>query len=134
VIAVDTSVAVAATVSWHEAHDAARTAATGSAIPVHARLESYSVLTRLPAPHRLAPEVAAELLQGWFPAARVLVPDASLATSLVERLAAIPISGSAVYDALVGLTAADHGVELVTRDRRAARTYEALGVAHRVLP
>jgi len=41
--------------------------------------------------------------------------------------------GGAVYDALIGLTAARHGAELVTRDVRAAATYEALAVPHRVI-
>jgi predicted nucleic acid-binding protein len=37
------------------------------------------------------------------------------------------IAGGAVYDALVGLAAADHGLTLATRDARAKPTYEAVG-------
>jgi len=133
VIALDMSVVVAAVLSWHEAHEVARRAAVGGSIPAHALLEAYSVLTRLPAPHRVAPEVAEELLSGWFPAVRVLVPEPGLASVIVQRLAAAGIAGGAVYDALIGLTAAHRGAELLTRDARAAATYEALSVPHRVI-
>jgi toxin FitB len=42
-------------------------------------------------------------------------------------LSELGIAGGAVYDALVGLAAVDHGAMLATRDRRAAATYEAVG-------
>jgi predicted nucleic acid-binding protein len=38
------------------------------------------------------------------------------------------ISGGAVYDAIVALTAAHHGRTLLSCDRRAARTYDRLGI------
>ena len=38
------------------------------------------------------------------------------------------IAGGAVYDALVGATARSHAMTLISRDRRARMTYEALGV------
>jgi len=81
----------------------------------------------------VVPEVAEELLSGWFPTVRVLVPAPGLASVIVQRLAGAGIAGGAVYDALIGLTAAQHGAELVTRDVRAAATYEALAVPHRVI-
>lgn len=131
--ALDTSVVVAAVLSWHEAHEAARRAAIGAGLAAHALLESYSVLTRLPAPHRLAPEVAGALLAGWFPPERVLVPAPAVMRSIVPRLAEAGIGGGAVYDALIGLTAAEHGAELRTRDHRAAATYDALSVPYRLV-
>ena len=42
-------------------------------------------------------------------------------------LGQLGISGGAVYDALVGLAAAEHGSVLATRDARARSTYEAVG-------
>ena len=132
-IALDTSVVVAALLGCHEAHEAARQAARGGAIPAHALLESYSVLTRLPAPHRLAPDVASRLLAGWFPAGRLLLPSSGLVASLVARLADAGIGGGSAYDALVGLTAAEHGAELRTRDQRAAVTYDALSVPYQLV-
>lgn len=59
----DTSVLVPALLSWHERHDDARRAVHGvRGVPAHVLVESYSVLTRLPAPSRLAPAAAADLL------------------------------------------------------------------------
>lgn len=131
--ALDTSVVVAALVGWHEAHVVARRAASGNAVPAHVLIETYSVLTRLPAPHRFSTAVAGSLLQGWFPPRRVLVPPDDLSRSIIERSVAAGIGGGASYDALIGLTAMSHGLELVTRDARAARSYDALGVAHQLL-
>lgn len=49
--AVDTSLVVAAFASWHERHEAARRAMDGGVRLIeHCALETYSVLTRLPAP------------------------------------------------------------------------------------
>ena len=126
--ALDSSVVVAALLGWHDAHEAAHRAAAGNAIPAHALLESYAVLTRLPAPHRIAPADAEMLLAGWFPPERVLLPSARLTTGIVARFARAGVSGGACYDALVGLTASGHGLALLTRDQRAARTYDALQI------
>lgn len=133
-IALDTSIVVAAVSGWHAAHDTSRKAATGGAIPAHALAEAYAVLTRLPSPYLMPFDVAAQLLRSWFPAARILVPPASLARSVVDRLASAEVVGGAVYDGIVALTAAAHNAELLTRDRRAARTYERLEVPFRLVP
>jgi len=82
----------------------------------------------MPPPHRLAPLVVMELLERWFPAERTLVPSAVLSRVLVRRCAENGIDGGAVYDALVGLTSAEAGGSLLTRDTRAARTYRRLGI------
>jgi hypothetical protein len=82
----------------------------------------------MPAPHRLAPDVVAGLLDRWFPVERTLVPSPALATSIVSRCAARGIEGGAVYDALVSLTAAEATRRLLTLDARASRTYRRLGI------
>ena len=51
-----------------------------------------------------------------------------VARRLVDILSGLGIAGGAVYDALIGLAAVEHGVELATRDLRAKATYEAVGV------
>lgn len=124
---------VAALVQWHEGHEAARQQAHGQVVPAHAYLESYAVLTRLPGPERLDPRTARELLAAWFPPERVVPPPADAVVGLVERMSAAGIAGGAACDALVALTAAAHGHELRTRDRRAERTYQRLGVAYRLV-
>lgn len=52
---------------------------------------------------------------------------------LVDSLVAREIGGGGTYDGLVALTAARHGARLLSRDRRAARVYEALGVEFELL-
>jgi predicted nucleic acid-binding protein len=133
-IAIDSSVAVAAFASWHERHADARRALSGDyAIVAHAAVETYSVLTRLPAPHRVAPGVAAEFLRRQF-ARPWLTLDARSQSELPERLAALGVAGGAVYDALVGLTAAAAGAALASCDERAFRVYELCGVQVQPLP
>lgn len=127
-IAADTSVVVAALAGWHEGHDAAAAAVTGGVrLPAHCLVETYSVLTRLPSPHRFAPRLARELLQATFVDEPLTLGGAAYA-ELLLRLAQAGISGGAAYDALIGVTAAHHGALLLSRDRRAARVYAALGV------
>jgi hypothetical protein len=43
------------------------------------------------------------------------------------------ITGGAVYDGLVAMSAAAHGATLLTLDRRAVPTYRRSGVRHRLL-
>lgn len=87
----------------------------------------------MPPPHRLAAEVVAELLERWFPADRILVPSANLSRDLVSRCNDAAVEGGAVYDALIGLTAAEADTTLVTRDQRAALTYRRVDVEFRIV-
>jgi predicted nucleic acid-binding protein len=125
---VDTSVAVALAVADHEHHDDTfeRTRGRRLGLCGHAAFETFSVLTRLPAPARRTPATVARLLATNFPQSRFLDADASAA--LLARLDAIGVAGGSVYDALVGATAAAHGLPLASRDRRALETYRALAV------
>ena len=126
--AADTSVVVAALASWHEGHAAASAAiAAGVLLPAPALLESYSVLTRLPPPHRFEPRVARDLLRATF-GGPPLTLDAGAHAALLDRLVEAGISGGAAYDALIGATSAGHDALLLTRDPRAVRVYSALGV------
>ena len=82
--AADSSVIVAAFASWHESHAQAADALSDDAsVPAHAALEAYSVLTRLPAPHRVEPEPVREFLVDRF-AERYLVLDAGGYRALVD--------------------------------------------------
>ena len=64
----DTSAVVAAFASWHENHEAARRALDGGLnLIAHCALESYSVLTCLPPPHRASGTVVREYLEARFP-------------------------------------------------------------------
>lgn len=131
--AADTSVCVPAVLSWHPDHEACRRAAAGAAVPAHALLETYAVLTRLPAPHRVAADVAHQVLAAWFPPSRVL-NGRRASGEVLSLLAGAGLGGGSTYDALIGLTAVDHGAVLVTKDARSVRTLAALDVPHRLLP
>lgn len=129
--ACDTSVAVAALDPSHEAHRACRRALVDlrPVLAGHAAFETYSVLTRLPLPLRLSADQAATVLAAAFPGDCWL--DAAGTRVLRERLAGLGIVGGSVYDALVGQAAVDNHHTLLTRDRRAERTYRSLGVEYR---
>jgi len=130
-IAVDTSVAVARFASWHEAHDAARRALGETAVLIgHCALEAYSVLTRLPSPHRAPGDLVYQFLERQFPAAPLLL-DPDEQRRLPGRMVALGITGGAVYEAFVALTASADGATLVSLDRRAMATYQRCGVAAR---
>lgn len=132
-IAVDSSVAIAAFGEWHELNEeATKVLDDGAAIPAHALLETYSVLTGFPPPHRAPAEVVASWIEDRFSAV-LPPPSAEEQRNLVRTLAEAGRTGGAVYDALVALTAARAGTTLVTADRRAVAVYELLGVEIRLL-
>lgn len=106
---VDTSCIVAAVCAWHphhfqtaaeiERHLAARERLATAA---HALAESYAVLTRFPAPHRLSPADALALLEGNFiDRAQVVALDAGGYRALLRRAGSEGISGGRTYDALI---------------------------------
>lgn len=132
-IALDSSVVIASFGSWHEHHDVARNVLrVAPGLPAHAALEAYSVLTRLPEPFRAEPPIVAEFLDRTFPSAR-LVLDPEGQAALPALLASLGISGGAVYDALIAVTASTSGAEIVTLDRRAFATYERCAASARLL-
>ncbi len=132
-IAPDTSVIVAAFASWHELHEAAdRAVRQGTRLIGHCAVETYSVLTRLPPPHRAPASLVRQFLEARF-GDDWLVLDASGLAGILFRLPDLMISGGATYDALVAATAAQAGATLISIDRRAASTYQRCGVEHRLL-
>lgn len=127
-VLVDTSVAIALSVADHEAHadtvEALRDRTLGLA--GHAWFETFSVLTRLPPPARRLPGDVSRMLTHNFPHSRFL--DSRTQRALTNRVVELGIAGGAIYDALVGAAANQHGLTLVTRDRRAIPTYRSLDV------
>jgi predicted nucleic acid-binding protein len=125
---VDTSVAVALVLADHPGHKTVFEALERRRLGLagHAAFETYSVLTRLPAPARRTPASAARLIAVNFPQSRFLSAEA--AADLLPSLAPAGIAGGSVYDALVGYTAKAHGLVLATRDERARTTYRGLDI------
>lgn len=126
--AADTSLVVAAFASWHEHHEPARRVVdAGVRLIEHCALETYSVLTRLPPPHRSPADVVRDFIRARFPQPFLRLGASAwraFALGLPER----GVLGGAAYDALVAATAAGNQAELVTCDRRAAAVYESYGV------
>ncbi|SRR5712691_3111071 len=123
-IALDSSVIVAALLSWHESHPAAsraveRAMAASVVIPAHALFESYAVITRLPAPYRLAPSDALTLLRGNFAKTRIAAIHSRNVWPLLEEIASDGLGGGVTYDAIIYKTAAEAGAtELLTLNER----------------
>jgi hypothetical protein len=133
VIAPDTSVLVAGFATWHEGHEsAARALNRGVHLVAHTAVEAYSVLTRLPPPHRVAPGAVHTYLTD-ITSRDYLTLDAKSHRDLVDHLAERNVTGGATYDALVGFTAKAAGATLLTRDLRAVRTYEQLRVEYELV-
>jgi len=131
--AADTSVVLPALLSDHDAHQGAAEALSACTTTIaHVTLEAYSVLTRLPPPHRAEANTAAAVLQARLAQTYVTL-SARTCASAPSHMAAAGVSGGSAYDGLIALTALEHGIELVSRDTRAARTYRALGVRFRLL-
>lgn len=105
--ALDASVIVAALQSWHKHHAAAQAAVDGCLssgepvlLPSRALLESFSVMTRLPVPHRLNADVALTLLEKTFKeSVQVVNLPAEEHWNLLRDLRDRGVSGGAVYDA-----------------------------------
>jgi predicted nucleic acid-binding protein len=128
VITADSSVVIAAATSWHVAHDVAVRALEGAeaALVAHVAYETTAALSRMPEGHRVAAEVVLVWLEQRFKGEWLSLPSQAAHRALrtaVEQ----GIRGGALYDALVGATAAHHRRVLLTADRRAAPVYRALG-------
>ncbi|ORV14009.1 PIN domain-containing protein [Mycobacterium celatum] len=129
---VDTSVALPALSELHEFHDVAFAAVSEhrAGIAAHALFETYAVLTRHPN-LRVLPAQALALLDSTFK--HRATPTAAAIDRALEALAAAAISGGATYDGLVAATAVEARLPLLSLDRRARRTYEAIGADVRYL-
>lgn len=129
----DTSLVVAAFASWHEKHELARNALDeGLGLVDHCALETYSVLTRLPPPHRAAAGLVRDFLAARFPRPLLRLGPAAF-RAFVLGLPERQIAGGAAYDALIAATAVANGAVIVTCDRRAVPVYERYEVRVEVL-
>ena len=112
-LVLDTSCIVALVSGWHERHDVVRKSverhlASGLelALAAHSLVESYSVLTRLPAPYRLAARDARDVLEKNFDdSARLQSVRSREHWRLLDDAAAHGIVGGRVYDALIAKAA-----------------------------
>lgn len=129
----DSSVTIAALLDDHPAHDIAADALAACETTIaHVAIETFSVLTRLPAPNRAEPSIVVTALRERLSPTYVTL-DAAGYRQAPDRLATAGVAGGAAYDGLIALTALEHELELISRDHRAARAYRALGVRFTLL-
>lgn len=95
-------------------------------------IETYSVLTRLPAGLAVAPALAAATLARRFDHAPLRLDHADR-HQVLETLAGAGVLGGASYDGLVALEARAHARTLLTLDERALTTYRRLGADFTVI-
>jgi len=125
--AVDSSVVIAAFATWHEHHAIARKAMSSHPrLVAHAAVESYSVLTRLPPPHRASPSIVHAFITQRFTEPFLTLSEVGY-QELLATISARQILGGPSNDALIAFTAAEHQATLISLDQRAAATYEAIG-------
>ncbi|HLH18805.1 MAG TPA: PIN domain-containing protein [Bryobacteraceae bacterium] len=109
----DTSCMIAAVCSWHEHHERAALAIErrlnrkeSMVVAAAALVEAYSVLTRLPAPHRLSPADALSLVEANFmQSAKVAILQAEDYRALLCGAPSAGISGGRIYDAIIATCA-----------------------------
>jgi predicted nucleic acid-binding protein len=113
VFALDTSCMIAAVCAWHEQHAAAAKEIERRlghderlAISAHAIAETYAVLTRLPAPHRLSAADAWALVESNFVERRSIVAlNGGEYVALLRRLAKQGVGGGRTYDGVIAACA-----------------------------
>ncbi len=133
-VAADSSVLIAAFATWHERHaEAFRAMERVDTLVGHTLLEVFSVLTRLPPPHRVEARLVATWLRDGLGEAKVVSLPPVAQRKLIAACAARGLLGGAVYDALIAASAAHARARLLTLDARAQRTYGAMGVDFEVL-
>jgi len=107
----DTSYLVPLLAEWHQHHD--RTTRDYRArldrnerpvIAIHALLECYSVLTRLPHPVRVAASVAEQILTQYFVNVEIAGVTPETGWLSIRSLAALDLGGGRIYDALIAST------------------------------
>jgi toxin FitB len=119
--AIDTSILVAAILPWHDSHEAARgaletimTEEGAFVLPLPALVEAYSVLTRMPAPHRMSPRDAfSSLTTLLLDAARIVSLDGHEAWPFLKAAVAAEAAGGGVYDAQILACARKAGVKRI---------------------
>ena len=120
-IALDSSYLIPLLCEWHIHHSRTRRSyqqlsghAAHIILPAHAVLECYSVLTRIPPPHRLPSSAARQLLEeNFFNNATVAGVRPAEAWMVLQSLAALGLGGGRVYDAAIAHCAAAAGATVL---------------------
>jgi hypothetical protein len=124
---------VAAVSDWHTEHAQARSRlAEIDWLPAHVLAEAVSVLSRLPNGYAVPLHDAVAMIRRIADGrVRQLRGDRYLLT--FGAVASAGLGGSAIYDAITGATSREHDATLLTLDRKAQRTYQAVGASFQLL-
>lgn len=98
----------------------------------HTLAESYSMLTRSPAPFRLSPAQAWQLLEDAFPNEPLTLSGEGY-QRVLRLVSDRGIVGGAIYDCLIAQTALEADALLVSRDRRAVGNYVLVGASFNLI-
>jgi len=127
---------VALVSAWHERHakvlaEVERRLDDGETLVIagHALLESFSVLTRLPAPHRLSGADARAVLEASFGEAEITALTGAGYRALLRHATDAGITGGRAYDALIGECALRaKATSLLTLNERDFAAYQVRGL------
>lgn len=128
---------VAAVSEWHPHHERANTAINRHLghgerlfLAGPSLVEAFSVLTRLPPPHRLSPTVALALLEASFISTGTIVTlDGAAYLALLRRGPADRVAGGRIYDAVIAECALSANVAaLLTFNAGHFQMYASRGV------
>ncbi len=115
---IDTSVMVAGLITNHEFHTPARryvAAAAQGQVPGIVLAETWAALRR--APWNLDARTVAAALAPWSDEDRIVTTPPSAYAEILRSGRSLNLGGN-VHDLLIALTCRDHGLPLVTLDRR----------------
>lgn len=108
----DTTCLVATVSSWHEHHDRTRSEIDRRAnrgeelvLAAHSLAEAFSVLTRLPAPHRLRAADALAAIEANWRSTPVVHLTGAETWGAIREAARLGASGGRTYDALIAQAA-----------------------------
>ena len=108
----DTSALIAAVSSWHEHHERTRSeierrerSDEQMVVAGHSLAETYSVLTRLPAPHRLRADDAIALIESNWRDTPIVQLTGSEMWSALREAQRRELIGGQMYDALIAIAA-----------------------------
>jgi predicted nucleic acid-binding protein len=101
-------------VTTRQAYAARRGRAEQPVIPVHAILETFSVLTRSPAPLFVPPAQVREMLvENFFEVAEIPDMTANRCWAALDELSARSIGGGLLYDAIIAQSCYEAGAKLL---------------------
>lgn len=101
-------------VTTRQAYAARRGRAEQPVIPVHAMLETFSVLTRSPAPLFVPPGQAREMLvENFSEVAEIPDMTANRCWAALDELSARSLGGGLLYDAIIAQSCFEAGAKLL---------------------